>query len=135
MLDGITILYAYEQTISVALVILIWLGAVIGIILTILTIVRICNASRLTGTNCLFFLGALSLTILLLFGAFACTADVGSKTIYKVTIDENVSYKEFTRLYEVIEVEGEIYTITEIIQEKEPTTATTPTTWNPEAVG
>ena len=135
MIDGITVLHMYEQTISVVPAVFLWLGAVVGIILTILTILRICNASRVTGTNWLFFLGALALTVLLLFGAFACTADIGTRTVYKVTIDENVSYKEFTRLYKVIEVEGDIYTIVEINQEENSSATIIPTTWNPEAVG
>ena len=35
------------------------------------------------------------------------------ETVYKVTIDDNVSFKEFQKRYEIIEIEDDIYTVKE----------------------
>lgn len=50
------------------------------------------------------------LSFLLLFFLAVDTTEV---TEYKVTIDDSVKYVEFTEKYEVIDQEGEIYTVRE----------------------
>lgn len=47
-----------------------------------------------------------------LFLAFA-SGETKEQTQYKVILDDTVNYKEFTEKYEVIDQEGQIYTIIE----------------------
>ena len=54
------------------------------------------------------FMSILSFIILALFAV-----DTTEVTEYKVTIDDSVSYVEFMEKYEVIDQEGEIYTVRE----------------------
>ena len=74
--------------------------------------------------------------VVCLIGAFHATPK--TETLYKVTIDSNVSYKDFVQYYEVVEVEGEIYTIREISNNNNVPTMPTyiiEPTWDTSAVG
>lgn len=58
--------------------------------------------------GCATFVFILSFVVL----AFV-SVDTTEVTEYKVTIDDSVKYVEFTEKYEVIDQEGEIYTVRE----------------------
>lgn len=114
MMDGITVLSVSE-------------GIIYGVgwnsYCTFLLVPLILSAS-------LFLLGLIvedgdlfagGLTGLLIFGGFCyysyCTSgEVGTYPIYKVTIDESVSFEEFNKRYEVINQDGLIYEIKERIE-------------------
>lgn len=51
--------------------------------------------------------------ILLLTGVYGCAnaTEVPSDVYYQVIIDEDVNMKDFTKKYDIIEVQGEIYTV------------------------
>lgn len=67
------------------------------------------------------FLGNIAVSIIagiLIFWYLCCVAvDTTEVTEYKVIIDDSVQYVEFTEKYEVIDQEGEIYTVRERIKE------------------
>lgn len=60
---------------------------------------------RIGFATFIFILGFIALAIL--------AVDTTEVTEYKVTIDDSVKYVEFTEKYEVIDQEGEIYTVRE----------------------
>ena len=66
----------------------------------------------MTVSNAIVCIAATVVTVVCFITA--CTLELDRETRYKVTIDHSVSYREFTSYYEVIDVEGEIYTIREI---------------------
>lgn len=51
--------------------------------------------------------------VIFILGAFLIGVDTTEVTEYKVIIDDSVSYVEFMEKYEVIDQEGEIYTVRE----------------------
>lgn len=55
--------------------------------------------------------------VLAFIGLAVLAVDTTEVTEYKVTIDDSVKYVEFTEKYEVIDQEGEIYTVRERIKE------------------
>lgn len=61
----------------------------------------------------LFFVFIISLIMALIFGTIN-----REQTQYKVTIDDTVTFKEFSEKYKVVSQEGEIYTIVEIEEGK-----------------
>ena len=48
---------------------------------------------------------------LVFLGGIAWTMTWDTETNFKVTIDETVPYKAFTERFEVLDIEGEIYTV------------------------
>lgn len=52
----------------------------------------------------------LAITLIFL-GGIAWTLTWDTETNFKVTIDETVPYKAFTERFEVLDIEGEIYTV------------------------
>ena len=109
MLDGMTLLYEYEVVIGAAAAIGAWIATIVFALLTLYGWLR--TGKYMTATNAIMCIVA---TIVTVVGFItACTIELDRETRYKVTIDHSVSYREFTSYYEVIEVEGEIYTIRE----------------------
>lgn len=51
--------------------------------------------------------------VLGLLGIYFCSTPTGYYNTYKVTIEENVSLVEFNEKYEILDQEGDIYTIKE----------------------
>lgn len=138
MLDGVTLLHTFTNTTGIGWV---WMAWIAFALLTCLTIYCwILTANRRTALHLVI---ALVATLLCFIGlAVAFGAQPQTETLYKVTIDQSVSYREFTYYYEVVDVEGEIYTIREIIHDDyatippAPTDDTTiPPTWSEGAVG
>jgi hypothetical protein len=139
MLDGITLLHTFIHTTGVGWVWFAWIGVVLLVAATIY-----CWLLTTNRRTMVHLIAALIVT-LLCFNCFALALNVKphSETLYKVTIDQSVSYREFTYHYEVINVEGEIYTIREIVHDnyetippaptEEPTE--TPPSWSTDAVG
>ena len=107
MLDGVTLLHTFTSTTGAIWVWLLWIAFAA---LTAATVYFwVVTVNRRTMVHLLV---ALVITLL----CFSClgtaiTTASHTETLYKVTIDSNVSYREFTYHYEVVNVEGEIYTI------------------------
>ena len=138
MLDGVTLLYTFTNTTGAIWVWLLWIAFAA---LTAATVYFwVVTVNRRTMVHLLV---ALVITLLCFscLGAAITTAP-HTETLYKVTIDPDVSYREFTYHYEVVNVEGEIYTIREIVHDDYATIPPAPTddptippTWSEDAVG
>lgn len=138
MLDGITLLHTFTNTTRVGWVWAAWIGFALLVALAIYCWVLV-TTHRTYGHLTLALVVTL-LCLLCLLAAF--NAKPHTETLYKVTIDSEVSYREFTYYYEVVNVEGEIYTIREIIHDDYATIPPAPTddpsippTWSEDAVG
>lgn len=134
MLDGITVLHTYETINGIEAVIGVWLAF---ILLTAFAIYAwILWTNRRTKAHFIVTIIVTLLCIISLFGTFSIHTT--KDTYYKVLIGPEVSYRDFAANYEVIEIEGEIYTIRKITNGIMPTITepTIPTeTWYPDAVG
>lgn len=138
MLDGVTLLHTFTNTTGVGWVWAAWIGFALLVALAIYCWVLV-TTHRTYGHLTLALVVTL-LCLLCLLAAF--NAKPHTETLYKVTIDSEVSYREFTYYYEVVNVEGEIYTIREIIHDDYATIPPAPTddpsippTWSEDAVG
>lgn len=149
MIDGITILHTYTHTTPVAYLAAIWI--VFGLLAAITLWSWLKLSSKTTGWRIVL---AVLLTLLTIASfIMALSFEEKSETRYKILIDENISYQDFVEHYEVIDVEGKIYTVrvinsipstTEPPSEpsnpstepsiENPTETQTPT-WDPDAVG
>ena len=110
MLDGITLLDAGTKVISYT-----WgwtWGGFIAAIFAILLIVAsiICMIDGTGGD--IFFIAAIFVGMLSLF-IFAHAKPAKTINTYSVIIDDSVSMTEFYDKYEVLNIEGKIFTITE----------------------
>ena len=138
MLDGVTLLHTFTSTTGAIWVWVLWIAFAVFAAATVYF--WIVTANRRTVAHLLV---ALVITLLCFscLGAAITTAPQ-TETLYKVTIDPDVSYREFTYHYEVVNVEGEIYTIREIVHDDYDTIPPAPTdnpsippTWSEDAVG
>lgn len=148
-MEGIRILHTFTDQWTPLLFILFLVLSVLLVGLTIyLSYIAIKN--RTDKRLYAIAIGCLLATALCFLGLY-CNQGTGGE-YYKITIDRSVSYLDFIENYEVISVEGEIYTV-KFIGDKnssideaptptedewvEPTyeTETNDETWDPNAVG
>ena len=109
MMDGITVLSQETvSTLSVAIPLGI-ISLLLFIVSFVLTIKLFCD-----GEDGIAMLSIIS-TVAALILVVVCTIDAFDppETTYKVTIDETVSFQEFSERYEIVEQDGLIYTIKE----------------------
>ena len=108
-MDGITVLYSFTNHMPTVITILGLLFIIGAIIFTVFSWV-----SFFIGKTCgnkMISIIATAFTILLIIGFFATDGFGPPETQYKIIIGENVSYLDFTKHYEVIDIEGQIYTV------------------------
>jgi hypothetical protein len=105
-MEGVTILSTGTAILGIS-----WLAAIL-LSLFMFAIIYIINPCEDDGIGwrigCAIFASILSFIVLAV-----SSVDTTEVTEYKVTIDDSVSYIEFTEKYEVINQEGEIYTVRE----------------------
>lgn len=139
MLEGVNLLYTYTETAGVWAVAGLWIA--FALVAAVAVYAWFLFSKRNTKAH---FVVAILTTILcfgLMIGAF--TTQTYEETFYKVTVDKEVSFVEFIYYYEVIDIEGEIYTVKEIphdIPETIPPappemTSPTDSTWDTSADG
>ena len=111
MLDGITLLDTGTKVVSYT-----WgwswggfIAAIFAIFLIVVSI--ICMIDGTTGGEIFFFAG-IFVGMLSLF-IFAHTKPAKTINTYSVIIDDSVSMTEFYNKYEVLDIQGKIFTITE----------------------
>ena len=123
-MEGVTLLHQYTTGgPSIAGIVCAAIIALIALSVAVWGIVSILHfrQTRFKWKEVIFYL-AITLTLL---GGIAFTLTWDAETNFKVTIDETVPYKEFTERFEVLNIEGEIYTVrykdgsTEWIKEEE----------------
>ena len=137
MLEGITVLNTYVE-VNAAAAIGLWITFVILAALSVYG--WYLAANRHTISHFVVAIITSALCVGALIGA--TVTPISKETHYQVIIDKEVSFLEFTEFYEVVKVEGEIYTIKEIpheIPDTIPPASDGPTepdsTWDPDAVG
>ena len=87
--------------------------SIVYLILSISNLIIVCK-EKYSRPFIFFCLIVLFFGVIFLFGFF------NSNYIeYEVTIDDNVSFIEFTEKYEILEKNGNIYTIKEIVENEE----------------
>lgn len=109
-MEGIEILnvYEYQNFQPVFIILGSLIGAFLGIIIAYL-LDNYFGISDIAAHAIIFIIGLCGMII----GANVDFSIIEKETRYEVTIDNSVNYKEFTEKYEVIEVNGKIYTIVE----------------------
>ena len=109
MIEGITLLNQFETTVDGGA----YIALIIGGILTLawLTLAIFCFCDYEVGAGISVSILAVIASILPMTGVAEITKP--PETHYQVLIDESVSMTEFFEKYEIIEVEGSIYTIKE----------------------
>lgn len=118
-MNGINILYqeAIYKTICVNetiinILFLLFLVMILGVIISALCM-------SLTGTIVFSVLGTIIIFSLGVLDSYSAPTEEIDHYEYKVTIDDSVLMKEFLSKYEIINQEGEIYTIVERENENE----------------
>lgn len=111
-MDGVTILNSYETLANASSVFLYFFW---GFIFTVLALILLWlfivdNYSSMSTAISAIIVGALAVI-------FFCNIPEKNYEIrYQVTIDDSVSMNEFQSKYEIIEIEGKIYTIRERVE-------------------
>ena len=108
MIEGITVLSQHTVGDKPNIIFGIWLCFIV-IILTFLTFVAIIKVKDI---NLDIFASILLMISIIACGLFINDyVNADSSVQYKVTIDDKVSFKEFSEKYEIIDQDREIYTI------------------------
>ena len=111
-MDGVIILNSYEilTNASGIFLILVWgcVSATLALILLYLFIID--DYSSILAAICAIAAGALAVIL------FCNIPEKKYETRYQVTIDDSVSMNEFQNKYEIIKVEGKIYTVRERVE-------------------
>ena len=110
MLDGITLLDTGTKVISYTWG-WTWTGFMMGILAILCIVISILCMIDGTGGD-IFFIAAIFVGMLSLF-IFAHAKPAKTINTYSVIIDDSVSMTEFYDKYEVLNIEGKIFTITE----------------------
>lgn len=105
MIDGVTILKQYDFTLSTSLIII--LSILTGIFFFFL--IKMFWFDMKPETNLIPLIWGV---IIGLLAAFYLKSDDSSPCRYDVLIDNSVSVNELYKDYEILKVEGKIYTIT-----------------------
>lgn len=137
MLEGVTVLNAYVE-VNAAAVVGLWIAFAMFAILSAYGWYLFIKRHTVSH-----FITALIVSLLCIGALFGATiTPITEETYYQVTIDKEVSFLEFTEFYEVVKVEGQIYTIKEIpheVPETIPPASNNPIepegTWDPSADG
>lgn len=108
-MDGITVLYSFTNHMPTVIAILGLLFIAGAIIFTVFSWVSFFKDK--TPGNKMVSIIATVFTILLIVGFFATDGLSPPETQYKIIIGEDVPYLDFTKHYEVISIEGQIYTV------------------------
>ena len=105
MIDGVTILKQYDFTLSISLIII--LSILTGIFFFLL--VKMLWFDMKPEANLIPLIWGVTIGLL---AAFYLKSDDSSPCRYDVLIDNSVSVNELYKDYEILKVEGKIYTIT-----------------------
>lgn len=110
MIEGITVLNSYSNGLGI-LGIFLYAMILVGFLLSV---GLFCSAAKDKFAFGIAFSSISIAIFLVLFGITTYKCFIKEPdTYYQVVLDENVSYLEFTEKYEVIEQNGQIYTIKE----------------------
>ena len=108
LMDGVTLLKAYDYGNDVGFIIAIVALIFLGLIALIFIIEGILYEFSCEHAEILVLCGSLAV----IFGAMAFTTSE-NPTYYEVLIDDEVSMTDFIQRYEIVKQEGKIFTIKE----------------------
>ena len=112
-MNGVTILNSYEYLTNGANIlgsILLFIGFLLGSIAILITLLK--NRSRYSWEEYIILIVLVALTI-----TVGCLIpEKKYETQSQVTVDDSVSMNEFQDNYEIIKVEGKIYTVNERVK-------------------
>lgn len=107
-MNGVTILNSYEyltNSTDIVVSIILFIGFLAGSIAALITLLKYISRCSWTEYTILIVLVALTITV-------GCLIPKKKyETQYQVTVDDSVSMNEFQNKYEIIKVEGKIYTV------------------------
>lgn len=110
MIDGITVLAQHSPAVLGSLIVGIILFATVAIFFVTLVFISLRSKEWKASILCCV------VAVIFLYGIYLLIEDTRSaqeNIEYIVTIDDSVSFKEFYNKYEIIEVNGDLYTIKE----------------------
>ena len=112
-MNGVTILNSYEYLTNVVSIIGANVVFVVLLMASIFILIKLFKySSRCSWTEFAIFVICVVLTI-----TFGCLVPKEKyETQYQVTVDDSVSMNEFQNKYEIIRVDGKIYTIKERVK-------------------
>ena len=112
-MNGVTILNSYEYLTNMASIvgsITLFIGFLAASIVIFITLLN--HKFRGFGMEYAIFIGLVALTI-----TVGCLIpEKKYETRYQVTVDDSVSMNEFQNKYEIIRVDGKIYTVNERVK-------------------
>ena len=129
-MDGVTILNTITENVSntAGFLVVILIFSIMAIILSFIAIIEASNKfSEFNGFVIVFIItGIAGISFFIVSILELNTAPQEPQTLYEVTISDEVSFKDFTSKYEIIEQRGEIY----IVKERERNDKENQNQWN-----
>ena len=110
-MDGVIILNSYETLTNASGIILVFVWGPVFAVLTLCFLYLFIKDNHSISTA-IFIIIAGALAVIL----FCNIPEKKYETRYQVTVDDSVSMNEFQSKYEIIEVEGKIYTVRERVE-------------------
>lgn len=112
-MNGVTILNSYEYLINlsnIVMSIILYMGFITVSIVLLITLLK--KRFKDSWIESALLIISVGLTIT----CFCLVPEMKYETIYQVTVDDSVSMNEFQNKYEIIKVEGKIYTVKERVK-------------------
>ena len=115
-MDGVTILNTITENVSnTAGLVAILIFSIVEIIISFIAIIAVSNKfSEFNGFVIAFVITGIAGILFVIVSILELNAPPQEpQTLYEVTISDEVSFKDFTSKYEIIEQRGEIYVVKE----------------------
>lgn len=115
-MDGVTILNTITENVSnTAVLVAILIFSIVEIIISFIAIIAVSNKfSEFNGFVIAFVITGIAGILFVIVSILELNAPPQEpQTLYEVTISDEVSFKDFTSKYEIIEQRGEIYVVKE----------------------
>ena len=115
-MDGVTILNTITENVSnTAGLVAILIFSIVEIIISFIAIIPVSNKfSEFNGFVIAFVITGIAGILFVIVSILELNAPPQEpQTLYEVTISDEVSFKDFTSKYEIIEQRGEIYVVKE----------------------
>lgn len=110
-MDGVIILNSYETLTNASGISFVFVWGLVFAVLT-LGLLYLFIKDNPSISTAIFIIAAGALAVIL----FCNIPEKKYETRYQVTVDDSVSMNEFQSKYEIIEVEGKIYTVRERVE-------------------
>ena len=110
-MNGVIILNSYETLTNASGILFVFIWGLVFAVLTLCFLYLFIKDNHSISTA-IFIIIAGALAVIL----FCNIPEKKLETRYQVTVDDSVSINEFQNKYEIIEVEGKIYTVRERVE-------------------